>query len=943
MHVSISYLWQHRDDIDLCLVIPTIQLLSLISASSATQSFGRSLSNAPVRVSSNEWRLIQGLARLLDKRKAPHLVQSRVSGKRVHPEAEFFEIELRRVFRVQDFPHNLDSEAFEQCQAKLKSLCLLLDQLAWSRSIHGHAEGQTHHRLRALSALLESTSGVFDLANGPNKTLFRLPSDSAELNRCLRIVTECNDTLDKITAPAPQEPVLQPLQRQQNKRMWKKARIRNRASFVLGTLFEHFRCGMTHEVLLRLIEDPDEESMLPNLRENTGRGKALMLLIEKYGLFGAWADPATFEAGSSSKESLEQLIGKGAFKPLDLQALMYGASQSKFSTKDKRALAVKLGFCLMDFFDADITPRRIYFWNASITGPKKEFPYLSFDSKLPATTNPYNFRMGHPALLSFAKLLLEIDFGQSIELAISPDSSRNQAAWATLVSLVDRLEEDRGDSYLQAIRGCLNVHRKIAERLRTRDLDKKRAELRIRKTLYKEVVHKLELGLAESIPRPAHKRQRSESPSPSYRENEPRNSSSWRSPTQPSEPQRPIARHKRRRTPELQNWPSCVASELVTRECKFPSDCTVSELEASIDSSQPKSRRDFEVALICALRVEFDAVEALFDEYYEPEPDLSYGKAPGDPNAYTTGRICGHHVVLAFMPGMGKVNSASVAAGFRASFPDIKLGIVVGICGGVPFGRDEEKDVLLGDVVISTALVQFDLGRQYTNKFMRKDTLQDNLGRPTSDIRSFLAKLSGSKGRKTLRDKASLYLEELCEKDGFHKSSYPGADNDKLFRPTYRHKHQDPKALCICANCHSPYDDVCDVALEASCEELGCHDDELVSRERIDKAKLVTHKRYPFHETRLHEPRKPVIHFGVVVSGDSVMKSGHHRDEIASREKAIAFEMEGAGVWDSFPTIVIKSVCDYADSHKNKIWQRYAAATAAACMKAFLGEWRQAR
>jgi nucleoside phosphorylase len=47
--------------------------------------------------------------------------------------------------------------------------------------------------------------------------------------------------------------------------------------------------------------------------------------------------------------------------------------------------------------------------------------------------------------------------------------------------------------------------------------------------------------------------------------------------------------------------------------------------------------------------------------------------------------------------------------------------------------------------------------------------------------------------------------------------------------------------------------------------------------------------------------------------------------------------MEGAGVWDIFPCVVIKGACDYADSHKNKVWQRYAAATAAACMKAFLG------
>ncbi|KAF5610782.1 hypothetical protein F25303_14521, partial [Fusarium sp. NRRL 25303] len=49
--------------------------------------------------------------------------------------------------------------------------------------------------------------------------------------------------------------------------------------------------------------------------------------------------------------------------------------------------------------------------------------------------------------------------------------------------------------------------------------------------------------------------------------------------------------------------------------------------------------------------------------------------------------------------------------------------------------------------------------------------------------------------------------------------------------------------------------------------------------------------------------------------------------------------MEGAGVWDILPCIVIKGACDYADSHKSKVWQRYAAATAAACAKAFLRFW----
>ncbi len=46
--------------------------------------------------------------------------------------------------------------------------------------------------------------------------------------------------------------------------------------------------------------------------------------------------------------------------------------------------------------------------------------------------------------------------------------------------------------------------------------------------------------------------------------------------------------------------------------------------------------------------------------------------------------------------------------------------------------------------------------------------------------------------------------------------------------------------------------------------------------------------------------------------------------------------MEGAGVWDKLPCIVIKGICDYADSHKSKVWQRFAAAIAAAVAKAIL-------
>ena len=47
-------------------------------------------------------------------------------------------------------------------------------------------------------------------------------------------------------------------------------------------------------------------------------------------------------------------------------------------------------------------------------------------------------------------------------------------------------------------------------------------------------------------------------------------------------------------------------------------------------------------------------------------------------------------------------------------------------------------------------------------------------------------------------------------------------------------------------------------------------------------------------------------------------------------------EIEAAGLQDTFPCLVIRGICDYADSLKNDVWHRYAATTAAAYAKEFL-------
>ncbi|KAL2138102.1 hypothetical protein VTI28DRAFT_7469 [Corynascus sepedonium] len=82
--------------------------------------------------------------------------------------------------------------------------------------------------------------------------------------------------------------------------------------------------------------------------------------------------------------------------------------------------------------------------------------------------------------------------------------------------------------------------------------------------------------------------------------------------------------------------------------------------------------------------------------------------------------------------------------------------------------------------------------------------------------------------------------------------------------------------------------------------------------------------------------QEPAVHIGPVGSGDTVIKSGEHRDHIARAKGIIAFEMEGADVAVEIPYVVIKGVYDYADCHKNKKWQNFTAATAASVLKAVL-------
>jgi nucleoside phosphorylase len=355
-------------------------------------------------------------------------------------------------------------------------------------------------------------------------------------------------------------------------------------------------------------------------------------------------------------------------------------------------------------------------------------------------------------------------------------------------------------------------------------------------------------------------------------------------------------------------------------------------------STKPARREEFEIAIICALPLEYNAVCLLFDEFWDKDGD-HYGRASGDVNSYTTGRIGKFNVVLTLLSRMGKKNATVVATGIRSSYGGVRLTLLVGICGAVPRTSqgDEIIEILLGDVIVSKTVVQYDFGRQYPDKFVRKDTIEDNLSKPNKDIRNLLTTFETNLGLERLQERTAHFLKQLQANAAgkrFQRSySYPGTAEDKLFESTYRHKHHvSPK--CICRHCNGKSDPVCDKALDSYCVDLGCDKLDPRSRKRLEAKRQL-------EQDNSDEAQEPTVYVGSVASGDTVMKSGEDRDRIAMKEGTIAFEMEGAGVWEEVPCIIVRGVCDYADCHKNKKWQNFAAATAASTSKAILERYVQ--
>lgn len=299
---------------------------------------------------------------------------------------------------------------------------------------------------------------------------------------------------------------------------------------------------------------------------------------------------------------------------------------------------------------------------------------------------------------------------------------------------------------------------------------------------------------------------------------------------------------------------------------------------------------EYTVGWVCALPLELVAARHMLDEVHAPvkEQDVS------DHNSYVLGRVWEHNVVVAGLPAgiYGTTPAATVAKDMLRTFPSIRFGLLVGIGGAAP---SPSHDIRLGDVVVGRpsgtngGVIQYDRGKVTQEG---KLTRTGSLNSPPTLLLTTMTNLESMHAGTD--SQIPHFIQEMLTKYPKLKKdhTHPGQTHDRLYQPDYGHPTNNP---------------TCD-----ACE---------------------SHRQVP------REPRddtSPEIHYGSIASSNQVMKDAVTRDQLRDELDVLCFEMEAAGLMQDFPCLVIRGICDYADSHKNKRWQKYAAAVAAGYAKEFL-------
>ncbi|KAG9524255.1 purine and uridine phosphorylase, partial [Aureobasidium melanogenum] len=297
---------------------------------------------------------------------------------------------------------------------------------------------------------------------------------------------------------------------------------------------------------------------------------------------------------------------------------------------------------------------------------------------------------------------------------------------------------------------------------------------------------------------------------------------------------------------------------------------------------------DYKVGWITALPIEAAAAKAMLDTIHPRLATPEY-----DSNIYTFGYINpghgvsngGHNVIIA-SGRPGTATAATVANDMRRTFTWLRIGLMVGIAGGV---WSPDTDVRLGDIVVGVhpsgeaGVIQYDYGKQIQDKDFLKTTAMNKA--PAILLNAVAAVQADHIG---LEPPEMAYVSHLDREQARRFSKRP--TQDRLFNATYLHQ-------------------------AGSCDK--CDERQLCDR-----------------PTREHLTI-PQIHYGPIASGNRVIRDAVFAEKVRMKYGNLCFEMEAAGL-DNFPSLTIRGISDYCDTHKNDDWHQYAAIAAAAYAKELL-------
>ncbi|KAK1838141.1 pfs domain-containing protein [Colletotrichum chrysophilum] len=374
----------------------------------------------------------------------------------------------------------------------------------------------------------------------------------------------------------------------------------------------------------------------------------------------------------------------------------------------------------------------------------------------------------------------------------------------------------------------------------------------------------------------------------------------------------------------------------------------------------------YTVGWITALAKELTAAQAVLDEEHQ-KPE-HFKKHPKDTNNYIWGRIGDHNIVVASLATgkYGTVSAATTAGSMISSLPHLRFGLMVGIGAGIPRLADN-IDIRLGDVVVSQptgaspGVVQYDIGKLKSDGHFKR---VGSLAPPPEVLLKGLATLKAK--RRLGGPRVRGILDDMLQRHPLLAEAEPddaafvhqGAQNDRLFEASSVHI-QNPDRQSAVSSAGTFPRDVNKLYFQLALAWVWSFFWLVFASARTPAPSNITRTIPPSDATlqELGQPRAcehcdsgkeigrpqrrstdPVVHYGLVASGNSVVKDGVSRDDIVRRlgDKCLCFEMEAAGLMDNFPCLVIRGICDYADTHKNDRWQNYSAATAAAVAKELL-------